>query len=142
MVINLIMVGQEIYAQNNSLFDFDFGLQISTLGEVGFFMAYKYVYYGMGMHLWNDIEEEPYWYDMTFRLGYNHKFKTGIGLLGGLQIRWLNTRSFGKDEMHFIFMPEIGISYTLKKLYGNAAFQLDTNNIKNSTLCFVIGGAL
>ena len=140
MLIYLSMVGQKIYAQNTNLLGFDLGLQITTLGEVGFFMAYKFIYFGFGTHLWNDIEMEPYWNDFTFRLGYSHKFKIGMGLLGGLQIRWLNTRSFEKKEMYFIFMPEIGISYIWKKLYGNVAYQLDTNNIKNSTFCFVIGG--
>jgi hypothetical protein len=135
-------MGQNIYAQEKKLWGMDIGLQVTTLGEFGFFMAYKPVYYGMGVHFWNDLESEPNWYDMTFRLGYSHKFKIGIGLIGGLQIRWLNTTSFGKKEMHFIFMPEAGISYTLKWFYANVAYQIDTNNIKNSTVCFVVGGAI
>jgi hypothetical protein len=92
------------------------------------------------------------------RLGYNRKFKIDIGILGGLQVRILNVRSnwgggvssstaggyssTSEVDTHYIFMPEIGASYTWKRLYGNISYQFDTNNIKNSTACFVLGGAL
>ncbi|MDR2601760.1 MAG: hypothetical protein LBC53_04825 [Spirochaetaceae bacterium] len=153
---------QNLFAQEKKLFGMDLGFQITNLGEVGFFFAYQtfHFYMGVGMNIWqpNDFEGDPYWNDVTMRLGYNRKFKIGIGILGGLQVRWLNVRSnwggsvssstsggySGSSEigMHFIFMPEIGVSYTWKRVYGNIAYQFDTNNIKNSTACFVIGGTL
>jgi hypothetical protein len=139
----------------------DLGLQISTLGEIGFFFAYQSFpfYMGFGMNLWqpNDFEGDPYWNDITMRLGYSKKFKIGVGILAGLQVRWLNVRSnwggymsstangyssSSNVDIYFIFMPEIGISYTWKRFYGNMAYQFDTNNIKNSTICFVFGVTL
>jgi hypothetical protein len=144
LIICFGLSSQNIKAQNNDLLGMDLGLQISTLGEIGFFMAYKPIYFGIGMHLWNDIESEPYWNDITYRLGYSHKFKIGIGLLGGLQIRMVSAslKNTMDTKLNFVFLPEIGISYTWKRLYGNVTYQFDTNNIKNSTLCFVIGGSL
>jgi hypothetical protein len=161
-VIAFFTIGQNAYSQEQELWGIDLGLQVTTLGEVGVFMAYQPFpfYMGLGLNLWqpNDFEGDPYWNDITMRLGYNRKFKIGVGILGGLQVRWLNVRSnwgggvssstaggyssSSEVDIHFIFMPEIGVSYTWKRLYGNVAYQFDTNNIKNSTVCFVIGGTL
>jgi hypothetical protein len=33
-------------------------------------------------------------------------------------------------------LPETGVSYRWKKLYGNIMYQFDTVNIKNYTVCF------
>jgi hypothetical protein len=156
------IVSPNVYSQEKKLLGMDLGLQVTTLGEVGVFMAYQLFpfYLGVGMNMWqpNDFTGDPYWNDVTMRLGYNRKFKIGIGILGGLQFRLLNVRSnWGGNvssstasgysssldvDTHFIVMPEIGVSYTWKRFYGNVAYQLDTNNIKNSTVCFVIGGTL
>jgi hypothetical protein len=158
----LSVVGKNAYSQEKKLWGMDLGLQVTTLGEVGIFTAYQsfHFYFGVGMNMWqpDDFTGDPYWNDVTMRLGYNHKLKIGIGILGGLQFRLLNVRSnwggsvssstakgySGSSEVniHFIVMPEIGVSYTWKRFYGNIAYQMDTNNIKNSTVCFVIGGTL
>jgi hypothetical protein len=140
------MIGVKIYAQGKKPLKMDIGLQVTTLGEVGVFFAYQPFYAGLGMNLWapDDFEGNLLWSDITMRGGYSHKFKTGVGILGGLQFRVLYASSKWGDldnvTTHFIFMPEIGASYTLERFYGNVAFQFDTNNIKNSTVCFVIGG--
>jgi hypothetical protein len=159
-VIAFVVTAQNAYAQEKKLEGIDFGLQFSALAEIGFFMTYQFIYYGVGFNFWepNDFEGDPYWNDVTFRLGYAHKFKMNIGVLAGIQGRLLSVRSnYGGSvslstasgysssanaEWHFIFMPEIGVSYTWKVLYGNIAYQLDTNNIKNSTVCFVVGVTL
>jgi hypothetical protein len=162
VVFVLSVIVQNAYSQARKLLGIDLGLQVTTLGEVGIFIAYNSLpfYLGVGMNMWqpDDFTGEPYWNDVTMRFGYNRKFKIGIGILGGLQFRLLNVRSnwggnissstangyssSSEVDTHFIVMPEIGVSYTWKRFYGNIAYQLDTNNIKNSTVCFVIGGTL
>jgi hypothetical protein len=146
-VLALGTMKQNIYAQEKKLRGLDFGLQVTSLAEIGVFTSYRPIYFGVGFNFWqpNDFEGDPYWNDVTMRLGYSYKFKIGIGFLAGLQGRVLFVRSnwgLTETDIHFIFMPEVGVSYTWKRLYGNVAFQLDTNNIKNSTYCFVIGGTL
>jgi hypothetical protein len=155
------VMGTKIYAQEKKLIGIDLGLQVTTLGEVGVFLCAPawHFYYGAGMNWWepDDYEGDPYWNDIIARLGYTYKFKNGIGLLGGIQFRWVGVRSNWRSyvsyssssgyssslaEWHFVFMTEIGVSYTWKRLFGNIAYQLDTNNIKNSTLCFVAGRTL
>jgi hypothetical protein len=162
LVVILEIMGANIYAQEKNFREMDVGLQVTSLGEVGVFVAYQSFpfYIGSGMNMWqpNDFEGDPYWNDVTMRFGYNRKFKIGVGVLGGLQVRWLTVRSnwggyvssstaggyssSSEVDTHFIFMPEIGVSYTWKRLYVNIAYQFDTNNIKNSTICFVLGGTL
>jgi hypothetical protein len=141
-----VITASKINAQENDLWKWTLGLQVTTLGEVGVFSALGPFYTGIGTNFWatDDFGGNLYWADITTRAGYSCKFKTGIGILGGAQIRVLYLSQkwgdFDNIVSHFIFMPEIGGSYTGKRLYGNVTFQLDTNNIKNSTVCFVIGG--
>jgi hypothetical protein len=65
VAIAFFTMGQNVYSQEKKLWGMDLGLQITTLAEVGFFMAYKPVYFGFGMNLWqpNDFEGDPYWND-------------------------------------------------------------------------------
>jgi hypothetical protein len=144
-----VITAAKINAQENKLWGMDIGLQVTTLGEAGVFSAYgtarNSFYMGLGMNLWqpDDFGGNLYWSDITMRAGYSRKFKTGIGILGGLQIRVLYLSQKWGDSgdlfPHFILMPEIGGSYIWKSLFGNVTFQFDTNNIKNSTVCFVVG---
>jgi hypothetical protein len=115
------------------------------LGEIGYFCSINPVYFGVGYTIIPSYkeEEEDSWWDLTFRLGGTYVFKNGIGVLGGLQYKWLAINSLGVSTVQWkyasIFMPEIGISYQWGKIYGNIMYQFDTINTKNSTICFTVG---
>ena len=130
------------------------GAFFTPLGEIGYFGSINPIYFGVGMAIIPIFKEEDSWWDITFRLGGTYIFKNGIGILGGLQYKLLAVDSMGglvsygsatgysgtvQWKYTSIFMPEIGISYQWRKIYGNVMYQFDTVNIKNSTVCFTMG---
>jgi hypothetical protein len=150
LIFSLSLIGTNLFAWelNGAV-----GAFFTPLGEVGYFSSMNPVYFGVGYGIIPSLKDEDWW-DLTFRFGGTYIFKIGIGILGGLQYKLLAVDSMGglvsysgssgysgtvNWEYTSIFMPEIGLSYQWKKLYGNVMFQFDTVNIKNSTICFALG---
>jgi hypothetical protein len=151
ILISLLTISANVFAWewNGAV-----GAFFTPLGEVGYFTSINPIYFGIGYAIIPVFKEEDSWWDLTFRLGGTYVFKNGIGILGGLQYKLLAVDSMGglvsygsatgysgtvQWKYTSIFMPEIGLSYQWKKIYGNVMYQFDTVNFKNSTICFTIG---
>jgi len=148
MLIVLFLIGSNLFGLEGAIGGF-----FTPLGEIGYFNSFNPVYFGIGMAIIPVFKEEDSWWDIMVRLGGTYVFKNGIGILGGLQYKLLAVDSMGGfsgyDSSGYsgtvqwkytsVFMPEIGISYQWKKIYGNIMYQFDTVNIKNSTVCFTVG---